>query len=139
MASGNDVLSFVGTSKVADILKKQHPEPHQLRASLGLDAKNQAIILPDAPMAETIAECLLGALSFNGQRCTALKLLFVHQSITDEFLEKFAQAVAQLKFSMPWEPGVSITPLAEATRPGYLKELLDMPKERPEWSMRWGV
>jgi glyceraldehyde-3-phosphate dehydrogenase (NADP+) len=126
MASGQvDVLSFVGTSKVADILKKQHPKPHRLRSSLGLDAKNQAIILPDVPMAETIAECLLGALSFNGQRCTALKLLFVHQAIADEFLEKFSQAVAQLKFAMPWEPEVSITPLAEATRPGYLQELLD--------------
>jgi glyceraldehyde-3-phosphate dehydrogenase (NADP+) len=126
MASGQvDVLAFVGTSKAGDILKKQHPKPHRLRSSLGLDAKNQAIILPDAPMAETIAECLLGALSFNGQRCTALKLLFVHQAIADEFLEKFSQAVAQLKFAMPWEPEVTITPLAEATRPGYLQELLD--------------
>jgi glyceraldehyde-3-phosphate dehydrogenase (NADP+) len=26
---------------------------------------------------------------------------------------------------MPWEPEVSITPLAEASRPGYLQELLD--------------
>jgi glyceraldehyde-3-phosphate dehydrogenase (NADP+) len=126
MASGRvNVLSFVGTSKVADILKKQHPQPHRLRASLGLDAKNPAIILPDAPMAETITECLLGTLSFNGQRCTALKLLFVHKKIVTEFLERLTQAVAQLKVAMPWEADAAITPLAEPQRPGYLKELMD--------------
>lgn len=126
MASGKvDVLSFVGTSTVADVLKKQHPQPHRLRASLGLDAKNPAIILPDAPMAETIAECLLGTLSFNGQRCTALKLLFVHKAIVEEFLQKLSLAVGRLKFDMPWESEVAITPLAEPQRPGYLKELLE--------------
>ena len=126
MASGKvDVLSFVGTSKVADVLKKQHPQPHRLRASLGLDAKNPAIILPDAPMAETVAECLLGGLSFSGQRCTALKLLFVHRAIVDIFLDKLSQAIGRLKFGMPWEPEVAITPLAEPQRPGYLQELLE--------------
>ena len=90
MASGQvDVLAFIGTSKVADILKKQHPKPHRLRAALGLEAKNPAIIMPDADLDLTVAECLLGALSFNGQRCTALKLLFVHREILPQFLEKF--------------------------------------------------
>ena len=126
MASGQvDVLAFVGTSRVANLLKKQHPKPHRLRASLGLDAKNPAIILPDAPLAETIAECLLGTLSFNGQRCTALKLLFVHKEIVEEFLKKFSQAVTRLKYGMPWEPEVTITSLAEPQRPDYLKELLE--------------
>jgi glyceraldehyde-3-phosphate dehydrogenase (NADP+) len=126
VASGKvDVLSFVGTSKVADVLKKQHPQPHRLRASLGLDAKNPAIILPDAPMAETVAECLLGALSFNGQRCTALKLLYVHQDIVEEFLQKLSQTVGRLKFGMPWESEIAVTPLAEPQRPVYLKELLE--------------
>jgi glyceraldehyde-3-phosphate dehydrogenase (NADP+) len=120
-----DVLAFVGTSKVADILKKQHPKPHRLRSSLGLDAKNPAIILPDAPMAETVAECLLGSLSFNGQRCTALKLLYVHKDIVEEFLQKLSQAVAQLKVGMPWEKGVFITPLGDPQRPDYLQGLLE--------------
>ena len=126
MASGQvDVLSFVGTSKVADVLKKQHPQPHRLRSSLGLDAKNPAIILPDAPMEETVAECLLGALSFNGQRCTALKLLFVHQDIVEEFLQKFSQAVARLKIRHALGTGGRHHSLAEPQRPGYLKELLE--------------
>ncbi len=45
LASGKiNVLALIGSSKVADHLKKQHPKSHRLRAILGLDAKNAAII-----------------------------------------------------------------------------------------------
>jgi glyceraldehyde-3-phosphate dehydrogenase (NADP+) len=125
MASGQvDVLAFIGTSKVADTLKKQHPKPHRLRAALGLEAKNPAIIMADADLDLTVAECLLGTLSFNGQRCTALKLLFVQREILPQFLERFSRALGQLKFGMPWEPEVAITPLPESSRPAYLSELV---------------
>ena len=48
---------------------------------------------------------MTGALSFNGQRCTALKILFVHEAVLDGFLERFAARVNALKAGMPWEPG----------------------------------
>jgi glyceraldehyde-3-phosphate dehydrogenase (NADP+) len=63
-------------------------------------------------------------LSFNGQRCTALKILFVHSSICNEFLDRFSQAVNSLKIGMPWEPDVSITPLPEPDKPDYLGGLV---------------
>ena len=78
---------------------------------LGLDAKNAAIVLPDADIELAVKECLLGSLSFNGQRCTALKMLIVHQSIVEPFLRRFTEEVGKLKVGMPWEKGVSITPL----------------------------
>jgi glyceraldehyde-3-phosphate dehydrogenase (NADP+) len=65
-----NVLTLIGSSKVADHLKKMHPKVNRLRAILGLDAKNAAIILPDADLELVVKECLPGALSFNGQRCT---------------------------------------------------------------------
>ena len=48
-----------------------------------------------------------GSLSFNGQRCTALKMLLVHQSIAEPFLHRFCEELARLKVGMPWEQGVS--------------------------------
>jgi hypothetical protein len=42
MESGKiDVLTLIGSSKVADKLKKMHPKVNRLRAILGLDAKMQ--------------------------------------------------------------------------------------------------
>lgn len=126
LASGQiNVLALIGSSKVADHLKKQHPKSHRLRAILGLDAKNAAIILPDADLDLTVKECLLGALSFNGQRCTALKMLMVHRSIADEFVNRLTTELAKLKVGMPWEKGVSITPLPGMHRTAYMTEVIE--------------
>ncbi|MDA8244342.1 MAG: NADP-dependent glyceraldehyde-3-phosphate dehydrogenase [Elusimicrobia bacterium] len=119
-----NVLAFIGSSRVADILRQQHPAPHRLRCVLGLDAKNAAIVLPDADVDLAAGECLTGALSFNGQRCTALKILFVHRSVQSEFLEKLVTAIEGLKLGMPWEPKVRITPLPEEEKPPYLAEVI---------------
>jgi glyceraldehyde-3-phosphate dehydrogenase (NADP+) len=119
-----DVLALIGSSRVADSLKKAHPKTNRLRAILGLDAKNVAIVLPDADLDLAVKECVLGSLSFNGQRCTALKLLFVHKDVVDTFVERFSAACDTLKAGMPWEAGVQITPLPEPGKPGYLKEVM---------------
>ncbi|MFW9929125.1 MAG: NADP-dependent glyceraldehyde-3-phosphate dehydrogenase [Candidatus Thorarchaeota archaeon] len=120
-----DVFAFIGTSKAADDLQKSHPKPHRLRICLGLEAKNPAIIMEDADLSVAVSECVSGTLSYNGQRCTALKILFVHQSISDKFVEEFVNAVDNLKMGLPWEEGTKITPLPEEGKPGYLKELID--------------
>lgn len=125
MASGNvDVFAFIGTNKAASDLKKLHPRPHRLRAALGLDAKNPGIILPDVDLDNAVNEAVTGALSFNGQRCTALKILFVHEQVVEAFLDKFQHKLASLKPGMPWEPGVSLTPLPEAGKVDYLDGLV---------------
>lgn len=120
-----DVFAFIGTNKGANDLKRLHPKPHRLKAILGLDAKNPGIILADADLDNAVNECLLGTLSFNGQRCTALKILFVHRSILDVFIKKLCDAIAKLKPGMPWEAGVSLTPVPEPGKTDYLKALVD--------------
>ena len=125
MASGDvDVLAFIGTSRVANILEKQHPRPNRLRCILGLEAKNPAIVMADADLDLAVREGVSGALSFNGQRCTGLKLFLVHASVADRFVEKLAGAVDALRAGMPWEPGVQLTPLPEEGKPAYLAKLV---------------
>jgi len=126
MESGKiDVLTLIGSSKVADKLKKMHPKVNRLRAILGLDAKNAAIVTESAQLDVAINECLLGSLSFNGQRCTAIKIIFVHKSLAEAFNKGLAAKIEALKLGMMWEPGVQITPLPEPNKPAYLKELIE--------------
>jgi glyceraldehyde-3-phosphate dehydrogenase (NADP+) len=87
--------------------------------------KNTAVILPDANMKVTVNECVLGSLSYNGQRCTAIKIIFVHKSVADQFVKEFCNAVDKLKIGLPWDKDVSITPLAEEEKPNYLKKVID--------------
>jgi acyl-CoA reductase-like NAD-dependent aldehyde dehydrogenase len=119
-----NVLTLIGSSKVASDIKKAHPKVNRLRAILGLDAKNPAIVLENANIENAIEECLLGSLSFNGQRCTALKILFVHENIKDEFIKKFCEKVDALKFGMPWDEKVQITPLPEEEKFKYLNDCI---------------
>jgi glyceraldehyde-3-phosphate dehydrogenase (NADP+) len=55
-----DVLALIGHSSSAVALQDQHPNKNRLRLVLGLEAKNPAIILPDADMDLTIQECISG-------------------------------------------------------------------------------
>ena len=126
MQSGKiNVLTLIGSSRVADELKKLHPKVNRLRAILGLDAKNAAIITKDADLNLAVSETVLGSLSFNGQRCTALKIIYVHRSLAQEFLKRLSAEVAKLKYGMPWEKGVSLTPLPEVNKPAYLTECIE--------------
>ncbi|MFZ2948265.1 MAG: NADP-dependent glyceraldehyde-3-phosphate dehydrogenase [Desulfuromonadaceae bacterium] len=125
LASGQiDVLGFTGTHKVADALRTIHPRPHRLRCVLGLDAKNPAVILPDADLNQAVEECIRGSLTFNGQRCTALKLFFVHRGIADTFISSMAESIRTLTCGMPWDGNVTITPLPEPEKPAYLRGLV---------------
>ncbi|MCF7858516.1 MAG: NADP-dependent glyceraldehyde-3-phosphate dehydrogenase [Candidatus Cloacimonetes bacterium] len=119
-----DVLAFIGTSHVADILKGLHPKPHRLKCVLGLEAKNAGIILPDADISQTVKECIMGTLSFNGQRCTALKIIFVHQDIAETFINALITALEELKLGMPWSENVQLTPLPEANKTNFLSDLI---------------
>ena len=69
-------------------------------------------------------------MSFNGQRCTALKMLIVHQSIVEPFLRRFTEELGKLKVGMPWEKGVSITPLPEPGKVDYMTQLVEDAKAK---------
>lgn len=120
-----DVLALIGNSKSANAIQANHPNKNRLRLVLGLEAKNPAIVLPDADLDLAISECIVGTTSFNGQRCTALKVVYVHEAIVDEFNKRFAAKVDSLKFGNPWETGVLLTPLPEPEKPAYIQDLID--------------
>ena len=126
MQSGKiDVLALIGHSSSAKALQAQHPKSNRLRLVLGLEAKNPAIVLPDADLDLAVEECIAGSLSFNGQRCTALKVLYIHEAIVEEFNKRFSAKVDALKFGNPWEAGAKLTPLPEPDKPIYIQELID--------------
>ena len=137
-----DGLAFIGGSKAADHLIHSHPHPHRLKVFLQLEANNMGITLPDifAPenasvLDNALAEAVLGSLSYNGQRCTALKLFFVPSQHAESFAQKLAAKIESLPIGLPWQKhtdGASkkkeyskITPLPNQQRINYMKELLD--------------
>jgi glyceraldehyde-3-phosphate dehydrogenase (NADP+) len=120
-----DALAFIGSARTAGIILRQHPRPYRLRTILGMGAKNPAIVLADADLEAAAAEIVSGALTFSGQRCTAIKHVLVARAAAEPLLERLAANIAALKVGMPWEDGVVITPMPDPGHPGYLAGLVE--------------
>ncbi len=120
-----DVLAFIGSEQAANAILGAHPTPSFVHKILGLGAKNAAVVLAGADVPTVATKLVKGALGFNGQRCTALKIFFVHESIAGEFLARLGEAVNALPFGMPWQPQVRITPLPEPDKAARLKAYVD--------------
>lgn len=119
-----DVLAFVGSARTARILQTQHPAPYRLRWVLGLGAKNVGIVLEDADLDLAAKEIVSGALTFSGQRCTAIKHVRVARSVAAPLVERLAAAVSRLGVGMPWEDGVVVTPMPDPQHPAFLHGLV---------------
>jgi glyceraldehyde-3-phosphate dehydrogenase (NADP+) len=124
-SGGIDVFAFIGTRPTANRLIALHPRRNRLRSVLGLGAKNPVIVLPGADLEVAVRESILGALAFNGQRCAALKIFFVHEDIRESFQRGMSEELSQTGVGPPWIAGVRITPLADPERVPYLRELVE--------------
>mmetsp|Transcript_2712 Transcript_2712/g.7960 ORF Transcript_2712/g.7960 Transcript_2712/m.7960 type:complete len:535 (-) Transcript_2712:236-1840(-) len=134
-----DGLAFIGGSKAADELIQKHPQPHRLKVFLQLEAKNPAIFLPDlfgtsedAALDHAIKEAVSGGLSYNGQRCTALKIMFAPKGSNAELIaRRIAEKVESMHIGLPWQTFgdgdkySQITPLPNLKRVAYMKKLID--------------
>lgn len=119
------MLAFIGSEGAANAILRSHPVPITLHKVLGLGAKNAAIILPDADLDAAAAALVKGSLGFNGQRCTAEKIVFVHRSALDSFVARLVAKVDALPLGMPWDDGVAVTPLPEPDKLASMHALLD--------------
>lgn len=129
-----DVLAFIGGSSAADKLIHQHPHPHRLKVFLQLEANNMGVFLPDvledtSVLDIALDELVVGALSFNGQRCTAVKLAMVPEKQADFMVKRIVERVDAVPVGLQWQQhdGVysKITPLPSIKRIEYMKELLE--------------
>ena len=48
-----------------------------MKVFLQLEGKNLGIVLPDADIETAVQQIVLGSTTYNGQRCTAIKLVMV--------------------------------------------------------------
>jgi glyceraldehyde-3-phosphate dehydrogenase (NADP+) len=112
-----DVLAFIGSEGAANAILGHHPTPSFVHKILGLGAKNAAVVLAGANADEVAGKLAKGSLGFNGQRCTAEKIIFAPANAEgDAFVAALAARVAKLPLGMPWTPDVAITPLPEPTK-----------------------
>ena len=75
---------------------------------LELGGKNPMIVLPDANLDETVTGALFGGFGNTGQICMHIERMYIHDSIYDDFKNRFVEATKKLALgaSYDFEPEV---------------------------------
>lgn len=76
-----------------------------------LGGKSANIIFADADIDRAVDGALVSIFSNNGQQCLAGSRILLHESIADEFIDKFVARASTLKIGDPMNPSTEIGPL----------------------------
>jgi succinate-semialdehyde dehydrogenase/glutarate-semialdehyde dehydrogenase len=96
------------------------------RLTLELGGSDPMIVLDDADVDGAVSAASVGRFFNCGQACLAVKRLYVHERIADEFVEKLRGKVAKLKLGAGTAEGTMIGPLhSEAQRETLEEQVTD--------------
>jgi alpha-ketoglutaric semialdehyde dehydrogenase len=95
-----DKVGFTGSSetgrKIGELCGRHLQSP-----CLELGGKNPLVVMPDANLDLATEGALFSGFGTAGQRCTSLGTVIVHESVHDDFLSRFAQAVEEASIGDP--------------------------------------
>lgn len=114
------MISFTGSARVGNHISDVC---HKIPLVLEMGGKDPAIILDDADIELSANEIVKGGLSYNGQRCTAIKRVFVTDKNHDKLIELIVNQVKKLTIGNPMENNF-ITPLISEASANYVMELV---------------
>lgn len=98
---------------------------HLKKTVLELGGNNACIILDDADLDKHMATIVNARMQNAGQSCIAAKRFIVTEAIYDEFLSRFKEQVAALKFGDPMASQTTFGTLARADLADDLKQQID--------------
>ncbi|MEV4393892.1 aldehyde dehydrogenase family protein [Nonomuraea sp. NPDC049607] len=104
-------VGFTGSSEVGRKVGELTGR-HLQSACLELGGKNPMVIMPDADLDLAVEGALFSGFGTAGQRCTSLGTVIVHESVHDEFVERFARAAGEARIGDP-EQDVLAGPLLD--------------------------
>ncbi|MDH3586764.1 MAG: NAD-dependent succinate-semialdehyde dehydrogenase [Gammaproteobacteria bacterium] len=103
-------LTFTGSTEVGKLLVEQCAGTMK-RTSMELGGNAPFIVFDDADVDEAVKGALICKFRNAGQTCVCANRILVQDGIYDEFAEKLAAAMADLKLGDGTEEGVDVGPL----------------------------
>ncbi len=112
-----DIIAFTGSTHIGKHISKI-TEGKILLMELG--GKDTAIVMADADLDLAAKEIVKGAFSYSGQRCTAVKRVFVHEKALQTLVMKIKDEAEKL----------TLTPLINEPQVKFLETLIADAKEK---------
>jgi glyceraldehyde-3-phosphate dehydrogenase (NADP+) len=122
---GINCISFTGGDTGIAISKKAGMIPLQME----LGGKDTCLVLEDADLELAANNIIKGGYSYSGQRCTAVKVVCVMESVADELVTKVVEKMKKLTVGMP-EKDCDITPVISESSANFIEGLVKDAKEK---------
>lgn len=116
-----NMISFTGSVGIGKQISKlagMVPQVHEL------GGKDAAIILDLDQPERLVSELISGAFGYSGQRCTAIKRIFVLETHADALVELLVPAMNAITTGMP-ETNAMVTPLIDNKSADFVQGLID--------------
>lgn len=114
-------ISFVGSTSVGlNVYKKAAAAGKRVQALC--QAKNHALIMDDVPVERTAASIMNSAYGCAGERCMALPVVVVMNSIADKLVKEIVEQAKNLKIGPAYDKSSNLGPVVnEAHRQSIIK------------------
>jgi acyl-CoA reductase-like NAD-dependent aldehyde dehydrogenase len=116
-------ISFTGSTATGKLVA-QSAAPDLKRVTLELGGNDPAIVLDDADPAKVSRAIFAAAFNNNGQVCSAIKRVYVPESIFGDVLEGLTAEAAAVQVGDGTVPGTKLGPINNAPQFARVKELV---------------
>ena len=106
-------VSFVGSTKTGQSVYAKAAQAGK-RVQALCEAKNHALVLEDAPIERTAAGIINAAFGCAGERCMALPVVVVQESVADRLVEALVKKAKVLKVGPAYHKDTDLGPLVSA-------------------------
>ncbi len=113
-------LSFTGSVAVGHAVRNE-ATARNCRVQLELGGHNPLLVMADAELDRAVEGTFAGAFWSAGQKCTATRRVYAHESVYDAFREKLLTRIAAANVGDPADPGTEVGPVVNA---GSMEEIL---------------
>jgi succinate-semialdehyde dehydrogenase/glutarate-semialdehyde dehydrogenase len=124
-------ISFTGEAKtgrrVAELAAKG-----MKKVTLELGGSDPMLVCDDADLDSAVAGALRGRFYNCGQTCTAVKRLYVFESVAEKFIKKLEAGVRDLRIGNGLQENTDIGPLNNLKQWEYVRELVKEVEEKEE-------
>jgi aldehyde dehydrogenase (NAD+) len=108
-----DTVLFTGSAEVGhEIASKVGGEPGKL-AACEMGGKNGIVVTENADLDIAVHSAVMSSFKTTGQRCVSSERLVVHESVYDEFKERFVEAAENVAVGDPLDEQTFMGPLIE--------------------------
>ena len=106
-------ISFTGSTRIGQLLMRKAVD-RVLRCSMELGGNAPFIVFDDADIDLAVSSAMVAKMRHNAEACTAANRFLVQRGVHDQFVEKFAKKMSELKVGSGMDPNTQVGPLASA-------------------------